>query len=274
MNPKSFPPNCKNARKSADSFTVSAALFNLHNHEAAVSILLVEGDEALRRSLAIALHLENYSVVPAATVPMAWQMLAQYPIQLVLLDIDRPLLDGQHFCAELRKRSNVPVIVLSANSDSEDVIAWIKLGADAHLTKPFPIQLLNARIRTLLRRVTPEPQSHVANRLTFGDIVLDEKQHEVTIRGERIDLSPSEFCLLRHLMQNPGRLIRKEEIQEVLWHYQSRAETSSVHGTIRRLQRKIESDPAHPHYLKTVFGEGYQFADRLNLGNQTHRENF
>lgn len=223
-------------------------------------ILVIEGDESLRRSLAIALRFEGYQVFAAGSTEMTWQMLAEHKISLILIDIDQPLPNSQAFCTALRKRSNIPIVVVSAKRSTEDMIGWLNLGVDAYLSKPFPIQVMNARIRALLRRMNDIP-NQAETILTFGDITLDDHKHEVTIRGQLVELSPSEYSLLAHLMRNPGKLIRKEEIQKVLWDYQPGEDTSSVRVNIRRLRRKIELDPANPYYLKTVYGQGYQFAE-------------
>ncbi|MFN8495002.1 MAG: response regulator transcription factor [Caldilineaceae bacterium] len=257
-------PNRNYSSEASNIFPVSSYWHNQQDPRTSGQILVIEGHETLRRSLAIALKFEGYQVFATGNADMIWPLLAAHKISLVLIDVDQPLPNGHAFCVGLRKRSNVPIVVVSAKRSTEALITWLNLGADAYLSKPFPIQVLSARIRALLRRMNHQLQNQSGAILTFGDITLDENRHEVIIRGRLVELSPSEYSLLAHLMRNPGKLIRKEEIQEVLWHYQPGEETSSVRVNIRRLRRKIERDPAHPYYLKTVYGQGYQFAE-VNL---------
>ncbi|CAN5521083.1 response regulator transcription factor [soil metagenome] len=225
-------------------------------------ILIAEDDDALRHLLNIALKRDGYRVLAVRDGKEALNVFAENPIDLVLLDINMPIMDGYEVCLELRKRTDIPIIMITAKSRTDEVVTGFQLGADYYMTKPFSMQELRARIQAMLRRVGSESQRRAATIVTFGDISLDEENRQVTVRGTVIGLTPNEFRVLSYLMRHPDKLISKEEFLSAVWDYQSMEDTNFVRVTIRRLRSKIELDASNPLYLKTVHGEGYQFCTK------------
>jgi DNA-binding response OmpR family regulator len=223
-------------------------------------ILIAEDDDALRHLLNIALKRDGYRVLAVRDGKEALSAFADHVIDLVLLDINMPIIDGYEVCLELRKRTDVPIIMITAKSRTDEVVTGFQLGADYYMTKPFSMQELRARIQSMLRRrTTGESQRKAATIVAFADISLDEENRQVTVRGEVIGLTPNEFRVLSYLMRHPDKLISKEEFLSAVWDYQSMEDTNFVRVTIRRLRSKIELDPSNPSYLRTIHGEGYQF---------------
>ncbi len=227
---------------------------------AETKILVAEDDDHLRKMLLLTLRREGYIVTAVNNGQAALEAFAAEPADIVILDINMPVMDGYTACTELRKRTDVPIIMLTARSRTDDVVMGFGLGADNYMTKPFELKELRARIQAILRRMR-----NVADRrrsttvLTYGDITLDKESHLVNIRGQEVNLTPGEYRLLEYLMQNPDRLISKEELLQQVWEYQSNEDMNFVRVTVRRLRSKIEADAAEPLYLKTVHGTGYQF---------------
>ncbi len=222
-------------------------------------VLIAEDDDSLRHLLTIALKRDGYQILAVRDGKEALNAFATASFDIVLLDINMPIVDGYEVCTELRKRTDVPIIMITAKSRTDEVVTGFQLGADYYMTKPFSMQELRARIQAMLRRMSSEASRKAANILSFGELSLDEENHQVTLRGEEISLTPNEFRVLSYLMHNPDRLISKEEFLSAVWDYQSMEDTNFVRVTIRRLRSKIEKDPSNPHYLRTVHGEGYQF---------------
>ena len=222
-------------------------------------VLIAEDDDSLRHLLTIALKRDGYQILAVRDGKEALNAFATATFDIVLLDINMPIIDGYEVCTELRKRTDVPIIMITAKSRTDEVVTGFQLGADYYMTKPFSMQELRARIQAMLRRMSSEANRKAANILNFGELSLDEENHQVTLRGEEISLTPNEFRVLSYLMHNPDRLISKEEFLSAVWDYQSMEDTNFVRVTIRRLRSKIEKDPSNPHYLRTVHGEGYQF---------------
>ncbi len=230
-------------------------------------ILIAEDDDALRHLLTIALKRDGYKIVAVRDGKEALSAFADNTIDLVLLDINMPIIDGYEVCMELRKRTSVPIIMITAKSRTDEVVTGFQLGADYYMTKPFSMHELRARIQTILRRVNTEPQHKAASTVAFDTFSLDEENRHVTVRGQVINLTPNEFRVLSYLMRNPDKLISKEEFLSAVWDYQSMEDTNFVRVTIRRLRSKIELNPSEPLYLKTVHGEGYLFSAKS--GNDT-----
>jgi two-component system response regulator MtrA len=222
-------------------------------------VLVVDDDPALRRMLTLALKNDGYKVITAGNGVEALDSFATHPVDLIILDVEMPVMGGHALCIELRKQSDVPIIFLTARARIDDLITGLELGGDQYVTKPFVLQELRARMRALLDRVQQRAKERQAQIITIGDIVLNEERCEVTVRGELISLTPSEFRLLSYLMHHPDQLITKEEFQAVVWGYQSSPDVNFMRVTMRRLRMKIEVDPSHPQYLQTVHGAGYRF---------------
>ena len=226
---------------------------------AKIQILVAEDDDSLRKLLILTLKLDGYQVITARDGQEALMAFDSNLIDFVLLDINMPFMDGLEVCSELRKRTDVPIIIITANSRTDDVIAGIELGADHYLTKPFVLHELRARIRATLRRVRYQSHRKPSNIITYGDIALNEELQQVKVRGEAISLTPNEFRMLSYLMHNPDKPVSKNEFLCAVWNYHPHDDTSFVRVTMRRLRSKVEADPAQPKYLKTVHGLGYQF---------------
>jgi DNA-binding response OmpR family regulator len=235
--------------------------------EKPTQILVVEDDEALRRLLLMTLKRDGYQVFTASNGQEALDLFADHFFDMVLLDVNMPIMNGYAVCMELRKHTRVPIMFLTAKSRTDDLVAGIELGADNYVTKPFTIQELRARIRAILQRVQNSNQTPAAHIITVGEITLDEDNLEVTVRGKPIKLTPNEFRLLSYLMHHPDKLITKDEFLAAVWDYQASEDVNFMRVTVRRLRSKIEENPSNPRYLKTVHGLGYQFCTEPPLKN-------
>jgi two-component system response regulator ResD len=169
-----------------------------------------------------------------------------------------PKTDGLELCRWIRRRSDLPVIMLTARGEEADRIIGLELGADDYITKPFSPRELVARVRTVLRRTAPSVDETAT--LRFGDVVVDPIAREVTRAGVVIALTAKEFDLLRFLVSHPRRVFSREQLMDAIWGYSSAVDTGTVTVHIRRLREKIEEDPARPVHLQTVWGVGYRFA--------------
>lgn len=224
-----------------------------------IQILVVEDDDALRKLLLLTLKLDGYQVITARDGREALTIFSENQIDCVLLDVNMPYVDGLEVCTELRKRTDVPIIIITANSRTDDVITGMELGADHYMTKPFVLQELRARIRATLRRINQSGQTKASYILTYGDITLNEELQQVIVRGEAVSLTPNEYRMLSYLMHHPDKPISKEEFLRAVWEYHPHEDLSFVRVTMRRLRSKVEKVPSDPEYLKTVHGLGYQF---------------
>ena len=223
-------------------------------------VLVCDDERDIVSALKIYLEAEGYAVVCAYNGQEALDALTrEQDIQLVLLDIMMPGLDGIGALSRLRESSNVPVIFLTAKGEDTDKILGLNLGADDYVTKPFnPVELL-ARVRSQLRRYTKlgavPPRRDV---LAAGGICLDDTRKTVTLDGEPVSLTPTEYDILRLLLQNPGRVFRPDAIYRAVWHEEPFGAESTVAVHIRHLREKLEIDPANPRTIKAVWGQGYK----------------
>mgnify|MGYP001275851153 CR=1 FL=1 len=229
-----------------------------------IQILVAEDDDSLRKLLALTLKLDGYNVILAKNGREALSVFDKHTIDFVLLDINMPQLDGLEVCTELRKRTDVPIIILTANTRTDDVVTGIELGADHYMTKPFVLHELRARIRATLRRTIHQARHHPGVLISVGDIVLNEELQQVTVRGEVASLTPNEYRMLSYLMHNPDKPVSKAEFLRSVWNYHPHEDASFVRVTMRRLRSKVEKDPSNPRYLKTVHGLGYQFSTKAD----------
>ncbi len=219
-------------------------------------ILIVEDDERIRKALRLALEEEQYRVVEAGTAEEALEIFRRRPAQLVLIDVMLPGLDGFDLCRSLRQASDVPIIMVTARSDSHDVVAGLEAGADDYVAKPFVPKELSARIRALLRRV--RGADTVGETFRFGSLEVQPDAGIVRRGGTEVALTKTEFRLLCELAESAGRLLSREILLERVWGYDYFGDGRLVDVHIRRLRRKIEDDPAHPRYVVTVRGLGYK----------------
>jgi DNA-binding response OmpR family regulator len=221
-------------------------------------ILLCEDDARVRRVLRLAFEAEGYQVCEAANGASGLGELRRDPPDVVLLDILLPDTDGFTVCREIRRESDVPVIMVTARADSHDVVAGLEAGADDYVTKPFIAKELSARIRALLRRV--DPGVHALPRIVAGDLEIDASRGLVSRQGDPIRLTRTEFRLLLELARCDGRVCTREELLERVWGYGYFGDSRIVDVHVRRLRLKIEDDPSHPRHVMTARGVGYRLA--------------
>ena len=223
------------------------------------NILICDDEKDIVSALSIYLSTENYQVFTAYTGQEALDVVAQNDIHLILMDIMMPAMDGIIATAKLREVSNIPIILLTAKSEDADKVLGLNIGADDYITKPFnPIEVI-ARVRSQLRRYTSlGGMVKKQSQLMIGGIVLDDEAKTVTVDGEMISLTPSEYNILKMLMENPGRVFSSAQIYERIWNEDAYGTGSVVAVHIRHLREKIEIDPSNPRYLKVVWGLGYK----------------
>jgi DNA-binding response OmpR family regulator len=219
-------------------------------------ILTVEDDERIRASVRLALEDEGWTVDEAATGEDAFTLFSTQPADVVLIDIMLPGIDGFELCRKIRATSSVPIVMVTARSDTHDVVAGLEAGADDYLTKPFAPKELSARIRALLRRIRPGDQSHAT--LTFGELTIIPEEGRVTLRGTDVPVTKTEFKLLCVLAANPSGVFSREQLLQKVWDYDYFGDGRLVDVHVRRLRMKIEVDPANPRHVVTVRGLGYR----------------
>lgn len=222
-------------------------------------ILVCDDDHDIVSALEIYLTGEGYGVGCAYSGQEAIALFQQRSFDLVLMDIMMPDMDGITATAELRQISNVPILFLTAKSEDTDIILGLNMGADDYITKPFnPLEVI-ARVRSHLRRYTQlGGQENAPNLYTVGPIVLDDDTKIVTVDGDLVNLTPLEFQILRLLISHPGQVFSMLQIYEQVWKDEAFGNENTVAVHIRHLREKIEIDPAHPRYLKVVWGLGYK----------------
>jgi DNA-binding response OmpR family regulator len=223
-------------------------------------VLIVEDDPNVAEVVARYLEREGYRVETTGDGAMGLERALRDLPDLVVLDLMLPSVGGIEVCRRLREVAPVPVIMLTARGEEADRIAGLELGADDYVSKPFSPRELTARVRAVLRRANGALSGTVSGPkvLQAGEIEVDVVAHEVRIRGELVALTAKEFDLLAHLMRDPRRAFRREELLQDVWGF-SYGDTSTVTVHIRRLREKIEADPSAPRHVATVWGVGYRF---------------
>ena len=219
-------------------------------------VLLVEDDVRLARALSLALGDAGNAVRVAGTAREAEALLREREPDVVLMDLGLPDGDGLRLCATLRARSSVPLIIVTARSDSADVVAGLEAGADDYISKPVVGSELSARIRALLRRSGREEPS---GSLTAGELVVDLRHGSLHRRGQEVPLTRTERRLLRELAVHAGQVVAREELLERVWGYEDIGDTRLLDVQVRRLRTKLERDPSAPEHIVTVRGLGYRF---------------
>ena len=227
------------------------------------TILICDDDRDIVSALSIYLRAEGYGAVPAYNGREALRLLRERDVQLVLLDVMMPEMDGISALAKIRQESNVPVILLTAKSEDTDKVLGLNLGADDYVTKPFnPVELI-ARVRSQLRRYLQLGGGAAReDTLRIGAIELDDRKKTVTRDGEPVALTPRKYDILRFLMQHPGEVFSPGELYRRVWNEEPFGAESTVAVHIRHLREKLEIDPAHPRYIKAVWGQGYKLEKR------------
>ena len=224
------------------------------------NILVCDDQPDIVNALKIYLTPEGYHLYQAFTGKEAIEIVQNNDIHLVLLDIMMPVMDGITATAKIREFSNVPIILLTAKSETEDKVLGLNVGADDYITKPFvPVEVL-ARVRSQLRRYAQlgSRQEETAGELTIGGITLDDRTKAVTVEGEPVSLTPTEYAILHLLMANPGKVFSTKNPYEAVWQEAALGSEGAVAVHIRHLREKIEIDPSDPRYLKVVWGQGYK----------------
>ena len=232
--------------------------------DASPTILLVDDEDSVRKVLAFPLERDGYKLVQAADGQEALERFAAQPVDLVVLDIMLPRLDGLEVCKRLRATSQVPIIMLTARDDELDKVIGLELGADDYITKPFSIGEFRSRVRALLRRArtTPAPDTTEQERIEHDGLVIDVPRRVVEVRGEAVQLTYVEFELLRTLAQQPGRVFSRRMLLEALWKSADYRDPRTIDVHVRHLREKLEQEPRQPEYILTVRGVGYRFRDR------------
>ena len=224
------------------------------------NVLICDDQPDIVNALKIYLRPEGYTLFTAYTGQEALDTVRNHDIHLILLDVMMPVMDGITAIAKIREFSNVPIILLTAKSETEDMVLGLNVGADDYITKPFvPVEVL-ARVRSQLRRYAllgsrPAPDEHL---LTIGGICLDDRTKTVTVEGEPVALTPTEYAILHLLMQNPGKVFSTKTLYESVWQEAALGSEGAVAVHIRHLREKIEINPSEPRYLKVVWGQGYK----------------
>ncbi len=224
------------------------------------NVLICDDQPDIVNALKIYLAPEGYKLFEAFTGLEALEIVKREDIHLILLDIMMPGMDGITTTAKIREFSNVPIIFLTAKSETEDMVLGLNVGADDYITKPFvPVEVL-ARVRSQLRRYAKlgsrvDENAHV---LTVGAITLDDATKTVTVDGEAVSLTPIEHSILHLLMRNPGKVYSTKALYEAVWQEAAIGSEGAVAVHIRHLREKIEINPSEPRYLKVVWGQGYK----------------
>ena len=222
-------------------------------------ILICDDQKDIVNALKIYLTPEGYDLYEAYNGQEAVELCRKTPMDLILLDVMMPVMDGVTATAKIREFSNAPIILLTAKSETEDKVLGLNVGADDYITKPFvPVEVL-ARIRSQLRRYSRmDSRTEDKEALTIGGISLDDRTKSVTVEGEPVSLTPTEYSILHLLMSNPGKVYSTKALYEAVWQEAALGSEGSVAVHIRHLREKIEINPSEPRYLKVMWGQGYK----------------
>ena len=224
------------------------------------NVLICDDQPDIVNALKIYLTPEGYHLFEAYTGQEALDVVRKNDIHLILLDVMMPVMDGITATSKIREFSNAPIILLTAKSETEDKVLGLNVGADDYITKPFvPVEVL-ARVRSQLRRydrLGSKPET-VDGNLTVGGVTLDDRTKSVTVDGENVALTPTEYAILHLLMANPGKVFSTKVLYESVWQETALGSEGAVAVHIRHLREKIEINPSEPRYLKVVWGQGYK----------------
>lgn len=223
------------------------------------SILLVDDDPRLIRFVRANLESVGYEVIVAGDAGTALQLLDRNIPDLAILDVMLPGMDGFELCQRIRQISVIPIIMLTAKAEETDKVKGLRLGADDYLTKPFGVEELLARVEAVLRRARYPDESTASPAFSYGDFYIDFLKHRVTVRGQEVSLTPTEYRLLFQLAKNAGRVMFHEELLGKVWGAEYQNEVEYLRAYVRHLRQKIEADPSRPEYILSKPGIGYMF---------------
>jgi DNA-binding response OmpR family regulator len=233
-------------------------------------VLIIEDDKDIADVVAMNLGDLGLQAERAQDGRTGLQKALETEYALVILDLMLPKLDGLSVCARIREKNpRVPILMLTARSEEMDRVLGLEIGADEYVTKPFSIRELMARVKALLRRVRTERDAPAAaaekGRIELAELAIDFDKRKVTLGGETVELTMKEFDLLALFARNPGRTYSRTDLLNLVWGYQFEGYEHTVNSHINRLRAKIESDPGHPRWLRTVWGVGYRFSELAEL---------
>ena len=223
-------------------------------------ILVVDDDKDIVGAIAELLEMEGYKVIKAYDGLEALEKLTENSIQLILIDVMMPKLDGLSTMMKIRATENIPILVLSAKSEDTDKVLGLSMGADDYITKPFNILEVKARIKAIMRRVSKRDKNQENEKVIVkGEMKIDCESRRVIIGEKEINLTAKEFDLLELLAMNPGKVYSRENLLNIVWGYEYPGDARTVDVHIRRLREKIETNPSEPKYVHTKWGVGYYF---------------
>jgi two-component system response regulator RegX3 len=221
-------------------------------------ILVVEDEETLAEAISFLLSKEGFDVAVAATGPEAIESFEKSGADLILLDLMLPGLSGTEVCRQIRTKSSVPIIMLTAKDSEIDKVVGLEIGADDYVTKPYSSRELIARIRAVLRRGELNETADEGATLEVGPVRMDTDRHVISVNGEVVAIPLKEFELLEFLMRNAGRVLTRMQLIDRVWGSDYVGDTKTLDVHIKRLRAKIEKDPANPEFIQTVRGMGYK----------------
>jgi DNA-binding response OmpR family regulator len=225
------------------------------------TILLVDDEDSVQKLLTYPLERDGFRVVSAHDGEEALRLFAAEPVDLVVLDIMLPKLDGLEVCKRLRSESSVPIIMLTARDDEFDTVLGLELGADDYITKPFSIREFRSRVRALLRRAGAARDAPSAEPIQASGLSLDPDRRASTLDGKPLDLTYVEFELLRTLVAQPGKVFSRRALLQAIWGDSAYREPRTIDVHVRHLREKVERDPSEPELILTVRGAGYRLRE-------------
>lgn len=223
------------------------------------NILVVDDEQKIRELITLYLHREGFTVWQASNGKEALSALKAKDYDLIVLDIMMPDLDGWEVCRQIRKNSNVPIIMLTARGDEIDRVLGLELGADDYIVKPFSPREMIARVKAVLRRSSIVEQQKTADKLEINDLVIDMAAREVFVNNHLVALTPKEFDLICFLAQHPGQAFTREQLLQQVWGYDFYGDLRTVDTHVNRLREKLAKDGHKQQYIATVWGVGYKF---------------
>lgn len=227
-------------------------------------ILIVDDEPGIVRLIKMYLEREGFRTASAGTGAEAINAVSSNRPALVILDIMLPDIDGWDVCREIRRTTDVPIIMLTAREGDEDKVVGLEIGADDYVTKPFKPRELVARVKAILRRVRAAPAESNGDRLEYGDLAIDTAKREVRLSGELIPLRAKEYDLLVELARRPGVVFSREKLLQDVWGYDFYGDSGTIDVHVRRLRAKLNDDSSNPKFIETVWGVGYRLKEQAS----------